>query len=115
MTMILKETNHTAEFLLSEGDESIAREQVTVAAGGALLSGTVLGIVTATGEYAPYNHTATDGTEIAVAVLYTQLGESAQPRQAVIIARLSEVIRERLTGVDAAAEADLKTRYIIVR
>lgn len=113
--MILKETNHTAEYILSEGNESISREQVTVAAGDALLSGTVLGIATESGEYAPYNPTGEDGTKIAVAVLYTQLPASTEARQAVITARLTEVIRERLTGIDAAAEADLKTRNIIVR
>lgn len=43
---ILKETNHTAEFLLNEGNGHISREQITIASGTALEAGTVLGKIT---------------------------------------------------------------------
>ncbi|MDU0792209.1 head decoration protein, partial [Pseudomonas aeruginosa] len=47
---------HAGEFLLSEGAGSISREQVTLAATAkALPAGQVLGIVTASGQYAPYD------------------------------------------------------------
>ena len=66
---IKHEANHTAEFLISEGSGQISREAITVSAGDALPAGQVLGIETATGEYAPYSNAATDGTEVAVGVL----------------------------------------------
>lgn len=112
---MLTETTHAGEFLLSEGNGAISRETVTVAASAALPAGQVLGVVTATGEYAAYNNAATDGTETAVAVLYAPLADTAADRAAVVIARLAEVAEARLTGLDAAAKADLAARNIFVR
>lgn len=40
---------------------------------GYLPSGTVLGKVTATGKYGPYDNTATDGREVAAGVLFSSL------------------------------------------
>ncbi len=49
--MALNEGKHTAEFLLSEGNGSISREQIIVSsAAGALVPGTVLSAVNATGS-----------------------------------------------------------------
>lgn len=42
----LTETNHTAEFLISEGNGSISRESISVIAGDALPAGQVLGKIT---------------------------------------------------------------------
>lgn len=112
---IKKESNHAAEFLLSEGDGQISREAVTVPAGAALSAGQVLGIVTATGEYAAYSNAATNGTEIAVGILYAPLPASEAIRSGVAIVRLAEISAARLTGLDSAGIADLKTRNIIVR
>lgn len=112
---IKTEANHTAEFLLSEGRGAISREAITVAAGDALPSGQVLGIETASGEYAPYDGAAVDGTEVAVGILYAPLPASTNARAAVGIVRLAEVSAERLTGLDTAGAADLKSRNIIVR
>lgn len=43
---IKTEGNHTAEFLLSEGEASISREVVTIISGQNLVAGTVLGAIT---------------------------------------------------------------------
>lgn len=112
---IKTEANHTAEFLLSEGAGQISREAITVAAGPFLPSGQVLGVITATGEHAPYNNAANDGTEAAIGVLYAPLPESAAARAGVGIVRLAEVSSARMAGLDTAAAADLKARNIIVR
>lgn len=104
----------TAEFLLSEGDGQISRERIVVKAGVALPAGQVLG-VTGTGEYAPYDNAANDGSEIAAAVLYAPLPASDAPRPAAAIVRLAEVAGSLLTGLDAAGRADLAERYVIVR
>lgn len=109
---------HQGEFLLSEGNGEISREQVTVAQGtGMMLSGTVLGRVTVSGKLAAYNNAATDGTQTAVGVLWNELPAraSAGDARAVAIVRAAEVSAARLTGLDTPGRADLTAIGIIVR
>jgi hypothetical protein len=103
-----------AEFLVSEGNGQISRERIVVKAGPALPAGQVLG-VTSTGEYAPYDNAANDGSEVAAAVLYAPLPASDEPRSATGIVRLAEVAGALLTGLDVAGRADLAERHVIVR
>ncbi|KVN77118.1 hypothetical protein WT15_19435 [Burkholderia stagnalis] len=103
-----------AEFLVSEGNGQISRERIVVKAGPALPAGQVLG-VTGTGEYAPYDNAANDGSEVAAAILYAPLAASEVPRPATGIVRLAEVTGGRLTGLDAAGRTDLAERHVIIR
>ena len=51
------------EFLVSEGNGQISRDQIVLVSGaGALVAGRVLGKVTASGKYKAYDNTASDGT-----------------------------------------------------
>ena len=109
------ESMHAGEFLLSEGAGNISREAINVAAGPALEPGQILGLVTASSEFAPYQPTAEDGTENAVAILYGPLGESDVARRGRAIVRLAEVSEAHLTGLDPAAEKALATHFVIVR
>lgn len=109
------ETQHAGEFLLSEGAGKISREAILVAAGPALVAGQVLGLVTATNEFAPYDPAATDGTEEAACILYGPLGESTDERRASAVVRLAEVSAAHLTGLDADAETALAAQFVIVR
>ncbi len=109
------EKNRAAEFVLSEGNGRISREVVTIAAGAALGAGTVLGIVTNTGDYAAYNAAANDGTEIAAAILWADVDATNTAVEAVVIARQAEVKEDMLVGVDADAVAELAQHNIIVR
>ena len=109
------ESMHAGEFLLSEGAGNISREAINVAAGAALEPGQILGLVTLTGEFAPYKPTAEDGTENAIAILYGPLGESDVPRRGRAVVRLAEVSAAHLTGLDPAAEKALATHFVIVR
>lgn len=109
------ESMHAGEFLLSEGAGNISREAINVAAGPALEPGQVLGLVTASGEFAPYKATAEDGTENAVAILYGPLSESDVVRRGRAIVRLAEVSEAHLTGLDPAAEKALNNQHVIVR
>jgi len=109
------ESMHAGEFLLSEGAGNISREAINVAAGPALEPGQILGLVTATSEFAPYQPTAEDGTENAVAILYGPLGESDVARRGRAIVRLAEVSETHLTGLDPAAEKALAAHFVIVR
>ena len=112
---IKQEPIHAGEFLLSEGAGKISREAIDVAAGPSLNAGQILGLVTATGDFAPYNPTAEDGSENAVAILYGPLGESDAVRRGRAVVRLAEVSEAHLTGLDLAAEKDLATHFVIVR
>jgi hypothetical protein len=112
---IKQEPMHAGEFLLSEGAGTISREAINVAAGPALNSGQVLGLVTATGEFAPYDPAAEDGTQSAVAILYGPLGESDIVRRGRAVARMAEVSEAHLTGLDPEAEKDLAAHFLIVR
>lgn len=109
------ESMHAGEFLLSEGAGNISREAINVAAGAALEPGQILGLITATGEFAPYKPAAEDGSENAIAILYGPLGESDVVRRGRAIVRLAEVSEAHLTGLDPAAEKALNAQHIIVR
>lgn len=113
---VLTEGKNTAEFLKSEGNADISREEVTIAAAaGAMVAGTVVGKITASGKYVAYDNGAADGSEVAAGVLYRGVADSAADQQAVIIARLAEVKEDELTGLDANGKADLKALFIICR
>ncbi len=112
---IKKEPIHAGEFLLSEGAGNISRESINIAAGPALYPGQVLGLVTATSEFAPYAPAAEDGTQAAVAILFGPLGESDVVRRGRAVVRLAEVSEAHLTGLDADAEKDLAAHFLIVR
>ena len=109
------EQRHAGEFFLSEGAGNISREAINVAAGAALEPGQILGLITATGEFAPYQPTAEDGTENAVAILYDPLGESDVVRRGRAVVRLAEISEVHLTGLDPAAEKALAAHFLIVR
>ncbi|MBC3948234.1 MULTISPECIES: head decoration protein [Pseudomonas] len=112
---IQREPMHAGEFLLSEAPGTISREAINVAAGAALEPGQVLGLISLTGEFAPYDPLAEDGTENAVAILYGPLGESDVTRRGRAVVRLAEISEVHLTGLDPAAEKALTAHFLIVR
>lgn len=113
--MALNEGKHTGEFLLSEGNGSISREQILIdSTAGALVPGTVLGKLTA-GDHVAYNNAGTDGEQVAVGILYAAVADAAVDQKAVMIARHAEVIEAELTGINADGKADLLARGIICR
>lgn len=109
------ESMHAGEFLLSEGAGNISREAINVAAGPALEPGQILGLITASGEFAPYHPTAEDGTENAIAILYGPLSESDVVRRGRAVVRMAEVSEVHLTGFDADAEVALAAQFVITR
>ena len=112
----ITEGRHVGEFLLSEGNGSISRDEVTVTQSGtALVSGTVMSRLTASGKWVPYDDVGTDGSEVASGILYTELGAATGDVKAVVITRHAEVNQAELTGFNANARADLAAVGIIVR
>jgi len=108
----------TGEFLLSEADGQLSREQVTVTVAGAvaLPSGSVLGKITATGKYVKYDEAGTDdGRRVAAAVLLNALPGTNGDYKATVFVRNCEVASAMLTFSDANGVADLKALNVIVR
>lgn len=87
--------------LTAGGTAAVAGDEwtITVAAG--------------TGKYIPY--TASGAAGPADAVLYNHLPAKTGDSKAVVFVRDAELNRFELTGLDAAAEADLKKVGLIVR
>ena len=116
MTTILTQVPRVEEFVLSEANGFLSREEVTVTLGSsALKSGTVMSQLTATGKWVPYDDSGTDGTETASGILYTALPAGSGDVKAVMFVRQCEVTRAALTGLNANAVADLAAKGIIVR
>lgn len=73
---------------------------------GILPAGTVLGIVTATGRFSPYNNGASNGTEVARGVLRKRVHTGGGPVLANMV--VAGIIRNtKLSGMDSAAITDL--------
>jgi len=108
------------DWLKHENDPQIHRETVVVASGaGNLLTGTVLGKITASGKYKRHVNGAEDGTETAVAVLLSPVDATSADGKAVIVTGFAEIAPAELTwdaSVDTnnkknAALAQLATKY----
>lgn len=123
---MLTEKHHDGGFLMTEGDGHYSRENVTLDATATtttevMEAGTVLGKITATGNYAKYDQQAGDGTQTAVAILFGQAAATGADQKVCIIARLAEVNSDELvwpggspTDV-AAGVVDLAAVGIIAR
>jgi hypothetical protein len=121
------EGRHTGEFLISENLGHISRDEatVTVAAETTLKAGMVLGRLSASGKYVPYDDAETDGSEVAYGILYEEaVNEAETPAdvQKAVINQDAEVRASSLewaAGVNDAAKlaayADLLARGIKVR
>lgn len=110
------------EFVLSEAPGTLSRETVTIVAGSTgLIPGLVLGKITASSKYAPYDDDNVDGTETAAGLLLEAVDATADVSAAVLF-RLAEVksagIKWAATndaGDKTAGLADLAAKYIVVR
>lgn len=124
----LTERQHTGEFLLSEPDQLISREvvTVTVAAATRLQPGHVMAKLSATSKYVEYDNVGTDGSEEAAGILYGECDNSAGSAPAdftgVVITRLASVRKAGLKwasgmsdGGKTAAYADLAANLLIAR
>lgn len=114
--MALIQARKTGEFVLSEAPGTLSREEVTIdLSAGALVAGTVMSKLTASGKWVAYDDAGTDGSEVASGVLYAAVPDSAADQKGVIIARQAEVAQVHLTGYNANAKVDLAAVGIIVR
>lgn len=122
---VFTEGRHTGEYILSEARGLRSRDAATIAAGaGVILPGQVLGRITASQKLTVMKETATDGSNIAVAINYAWVDATSADVSATVTARDTEVFGKRLTwdasvsGTPAnlaAAIAELAEIGIIVR
>lgn len=95
----LKAESHTAGY---------SREEVIVISGaGKLVSGTVLGKITASGKYKPVTVAASDGSQNAACILLNPVDATSADVPAVVIARDAIVVQQGLVygaDVDTAPE-----------
>ena len=114
----------SAHYIVSEAANIYrSREMGTVAAGsGVLKAGAVLGRVTASGEYAPFNPAGADGSETAAAILWEGCDATDAAVRRTLTVRDTEVhadVLEWADGVDdaqkSAALASLEAQGIIAR
>lgn len=125
---IKSEEQYTGEFILTEQPGELSRDNVTVTvpASTKLAAGFVLGKITASAKYAPYDNDNTDGTETAAGILYGPLdnsdGLAGADIEGVIINQDAEVRKADLqwgagvaAGEKTAAYADLLAKGIKVR
>ncbi|KQI68700.1 hypothetical protein AN189_07285 [Loktanella sp. 3ANDIMAR09] len=95
-------------FALSEAEHGRSRDEVTIASGaGILRPGQVLGKITESGKYVPADPAATDGSQVAVAVLGYSVDASSDDALAVALTRAAQLKGPELIyddGVDDAAK-----------
>lgn len=115
------ESKHTAEFLLTEQPGRLSRDTVIIVAGQNRAVGDVLGVITASGKLKIYDNAAVDGSEVAAAVLVSDVDATAADKPGVVINFGAEVMRTKL-GWNAQAQpaidaglADLLTKWIKAR
>ncbi|HRD79034.1 MAG TPA: head decoration protein [Hyphomicrobiaceae bacterium] len=120
----LTEGRVTAAYILSESAGMRSRDHAKIASGaGKLEPGAILGKVTASGKYVPHAPAAADGSQTAVAILYSAVDATAADAAAVITARDAEVKGAELiynAATDTQPEKDavhatLAANGIIVR
>jgi hypothetical protein len=112
-------------YRIGDARENISTEEIVIAANsGDMAAGTVLGKVTASGQYAGYDPAALDGTEDPdeAIILYNEVADSAATQKAVGDVRDVAVNGNALTWPNAATanekaavEASMAVRSLLVR
>jgi len=111
----VSDTKRTAEFLVSEANGYRSRESRTAALGATRLpAGTLLGRLTAGGNYVPYNEGAATGAQTVSGILFE---DGINTALATIIVRDAEVNIDHITytGTKATVIAGLNAIGIAVR
>ena len=103
------EPKYLSDVLLVEVAQGWTKQNVVLSATTVTLGIGVVLAKLATGEYAPIDLAATDGTEKAVAVLATEAKVSAATQKTVVIARGATVAKNQLIFPAGATEAQIAT------
>lgn len=122
MATTLTEFTPQWAFLISEASNTRSREQIFLAAGNNLKSGTVLGKITASGKYTALAPASADGSQAAAAILCWNTDATAADKRTVCISNEAEVDDQLLvwpsgitTPQKATATSQLLTLQIKLR
>lgn len=112
---MLTQKNRSGAFILSD-DEFLSRDEITVVSGaGVLEAGQVLGKIQASGKFTKYDAGASNGSEVAVGVLYSHVDASEEDAKGLAVVRMAAVKEDFLVGLDADAQEHLAANYVMVR
>lgn len=105
----ITEGRYASDWLKAESHNSgYSREEVIIVSGaGKVLTGTVIGKITATGKYKPVTIAAVDGSQNAAGILLTSVDATSADAQSVAIVREAIVVQQGLlygADVDTAPE-----------
>ncbi len=120
---VLQEPNNLGDLLKYEAPNLYSRDLATVAAGQQLSLGTVVGLESTTNKLHALDPTATDGTEVAIGVLATDVDATLiDVDDALLISRHAIVASAAIiwpAGITAAEQAtaisQLKTLGVLIR
>jgi len=109
MAATITEGRYASDWLKAESHNSgYSREEVIILSGaGKLVSGTVLGKITASGKYKPVTVAANDGSQNAAAILLDPVDATSSDKPAVVIAREAIVVHQGLrygADIDTSGE-----------
>jgi len=119
---VQSEGNYLGDWLKHEEDNLYSRDKVTLISGQKLATGTVVGVITASGKVTQLAPAAADGSQTATGVLVFPVDATGADQPAVIVARHAICSDKGLvwpggiTGPQkTAAIAQLKAAGILVR
>lgn len=117
---MVTEKPHVGSHILSEVS-GLSRDNFVIASGTHAVA-TVMGTVTASGELVQLAPAASDGSEVASAILYRAVDASVTPKTEVVNARLTAVRTSALVWPDAITDAEkatalsqLNVKHIVAR
>jgi hypothetical protein len=119
---VQSEGNYLGDWLKFEAGNLYSRDEATIVSGQNLTTGTVVGIITASGKATQVNPAANDGSQTAAGVLVFDVDATGGDTPGVLIARHAICSANRLVWPEgitdpqkAAGIAQLKGLGILVR
>lgn len=111
------QTNTPTEILASTVGLEKLGIQIDTAVAALIVKGTVMGKVTASGLYKPYDNAAVDGTEVALGIIVddcdpTVSADQADLRLAASMYIHGSFVEANLVGLDATGKTDLGGRTV---
>ncbi|MFF0947910.1 head decoration protein [Rhizobium leguminosarum] len=99
-----------ADIVKDEGKNRFSRDSDILASGSGIVKiGTVLGKVTATGKFKPLAPAASDGTQLAAAVILQYANATSADVTVVNLKRRAQVVRQELVWPAGITDAQIKT------
>lgn len=102
---VIIEGKHTAEFLVSEANGLRGRATGILISGQNLETGSLLGIITASGKYTRHAHGAADGSQTVAGILYDNVDATDGDIAGTVVVVADTVVRESSLTYSAGAGA----------